>query len=84
MDGERRAEHAANPYTMTMSMDQRDLVVVPERTGCSPSRLSDREPRSTRRGLACTPPPRATHATRWDHAVNRRRLRNGRATECVI
>lgn len=25
-----RAEHAANPYTMTMSMDQRDLVVVPE------------------------------------------------------
>ena len=25
-----RAQHAANPYTMTMSMDQRDLVVVPE------------------------------------------------------
>ncbi len=25
-----RAEHAANPHSMTMSMDQRDLVVVPE------------------------------------------------------
>ncbi|MXW17015.1 MAG: hypothetical protein F4123_01145 [Gemmatimonadetes bacterium] len=25
-----RAEHAANPHSMTLSMDQRDLVVVPE------------------------------------------------------
>ena len=31
-----RAEHAANPHSMTMSMDQRDLVVVPDEPAVRP------------------------------------------------